>query len=372
MAFQPYNPARVGGQLIDKSLGAARDADIDGNNVFEDWIFPQRKEQRQFGQELALMYNEPKIRMQAMKEAGINPLTAAGAIAGSSPSSTPQPSSSVNPIGDVAGAVGTAADAFNSTAGAISTLGKLSPEISNIKSDTAKNFADIGLTNEQTQGVMTDNKYKDEDWRANLDVKRQQFDNMKAEWDNLKATHEQIKKSIDEMQAQIDLSGSQQDQLDAMKNRIEEETRFIKEKNDFCLRNKLYLLDSGIDGYIFSMIESGADMSQFNKFVDTYSNYREQLSYHDSLGRFNADSETAWKRFKNQAEGTAFGELVHGKRKADLENYKTMFDVMCQLYFGSGSTETALLTKIFNLAATMFKVDVNDVRRMFLDATNPQ
>lgn len=300
MSFEPYNPARVGGQLIDKSLGAARDADIDGNNVFEDWIFPQRKEQRQLGQQVAMMYNEPKIRMQAMKEAGINPLTAAGGIAGSSPSSTPQPTSSVNPIGDVAGAVGTAADAFNAAAGGISTLGKLSPEISNIKSDTAKNFADIGLTNEQTQGVMTDNKYKDEDWRANLDVKRQQFVNMKAEWDNLKATHEQIKKSIDVMQSQIELNGSQQDQLDALRNRIEEETRFIQAKNDFCLRNKLYLLESGIDGYIFSMIESGADMSQFDKFVDTYSNYRERVGYAEQSGiskaeRLFGSSKSPWE-----------------------------------------------------------------------------
>ena len=283
--------------IVSSAMGHAYNQD---GNVLMDWLYPQDKEMRQMGQQLAMEMVEPSIRMDAMKKAGINPLTAAGGIAGSAPSSSPQPASSVNPIGDVAGAVGSAASAFNSVAGGISTLGKLEPEIDNIKSDTAKNFAEIGLSNAQTQGVLTDNKYKDEDWRTTLDVKRQQFDNMKAEWHNIKAMHDQIITNIDQMQAQIELTGSQQEYFEAMQERIKEETRFIQAKNDFCLRNKLFLLESGIDGYIFSMIESGADMSQFDRFVDTYSNYRERVGFAEQSGiskaeRLFGSSKSPWE-----------------------------------------------------------------------------
>lgn len=76
----------------------------DDADVFSDWLRPQSKEERQMGEQLLMDKLEPSAQMEGMKRAGINPLTAAAGIAGSS-SSLPQPSSSVNPLGDIAGAV---------------------------------------------------------------------------------------------------------------------------------------------------------------------------------------------------------------------------------------------------------------------------
>lgn len=357
----------IGGQVVDDAMLLARDSNEIGDNVIDDWAHPQRKEQRQLGYQLSMMSAEPSIRMKAMIAAGINPLTAAGGVAGSSPSSIPQPASSVNPLGDVAGAVGSAAAGVNSIAGAVSSIGKLAPEIGNIKSDTAKNFADIGLTNAQTQGVLTDNKYKDEDWKSSLNIKRQQFDNMKAEWSNIVATHNEIMKHINEMQSQIELNGSQQDYFSAMKSRIEEETRFIQAKNQFCLDNKLYLLDSGLDGYIFSMVESGADISQFDKFIEIYSKYRESVAYSSSKGAFDAEIDTAYERAFNEAKGKAEVDSSYAPYLAKVDLLKSVLQEFASACMSNNvSSVREALGKIFNL---MFQI--SGLNALGLDTTNP-
>lgn len=302
----------------------------DNQDVLSDWLFPAKKEYRQMAEQLQMDSLEPLVKMEGLRAAGINPLTAASAVAGASPSS-PQPASSVNPIGDVAGAVGAVAGAGDSVASAVSTLSKLGSEIRNIDADTSSKLADIGLTNAQTQGVITDNTYKDEDWRTRLNVQRQQFENMKQELTNLKATHREIMTHCDEMISQIELTGSAKDFNDAMFLKVQEETRWMKELNDWRISHNLHIVDSGIDGYIFDMVMRGADISEFDKFIDVYSEYRGRVAYNEQKGQSMAErrygtSKSPWEMGDKYM--SRFVDWIHQNGKDDpVVMYEQIRDV---------------------------------------------
>lgn len=323
------------------------------SDVISDWAMPANKEERQLGQQIALMKAEPSIKMNAMKAAGINPLTAASGISGSGSTSIPQPAASTNPIGDVAGAVGNVAGAFNSVAAGVSTLSKLGDEIENIRSDSKSKLAAAGLDEATTEGVLTDNTYKDEDWQTKLNVQRQQFENMKAEYQNLLKTHEEISKHIDEMQSQIELNGSQQDYIDQMRLKVEEETRWMKVQNEWRESHKLYITDSGIDGYIFSMVASGADLSDFDRFVQVYSDYRKSVSYAETRGLRDAEVETAFDKAFNEALGNQDVAAQFAPYMAQLDVVKSAMMDLYKAVIENPRNPIAAITKMVNLISLL-------------------
>lgn len=265
---------------------------------------PGEVQEKEFGQQIALQqyqneWNSEDARMQRMKEAGINPLTAAGAIAGqgTSPSTGSVPSA----IGAEANTLKTIADIGSGIAGVGSGIGslassyigfmKLIPEINNITQDTANKLADMGFTNAQTYGVLKDNFYKGQDWEATLNIKRQQYTNMCSELNNIRARHDEIMKSIDQIQSQIDLNTSLQDYYDSVKMKIDEDLRYAKELNDFRIGNKLFINDSGLDGIIWSMAMNGSSQDDIDKFVDIYSNYRSKIADVEYEARYGTEAK---------------------------------------------------------------------------------
>ena len=272
-----------------------------GNNVFDEWLVPGRKDARKMMEQLAMDQIEPSVKMQGMIDAGINPLTAAAGLAGTGGSSQlPASEQSTNPIGDVANAVGSVAGAAQSIVGAVSGAAKLPAEIKNIDADSAAKLAAAGLSNAQTQGVLTDNTYKDEDWKTRLNVQRQQFENMKQELTNMKATHRDIMTHCDLMISQIELNGSAKEYNEALMAKVQEETRWMKELNDWRISHNLHIVDSGIDGYIFDMLMKGADIGDFDNFIEIYSKYREDIAFAEQKGTSRAErmygsSKSPWE-----------------------------------------------------------------------------
>lgn len=285
-----------------------------GNNVFDEWLVPGRKDARKMVEQLAMDQIEPSVKMQGLIDAGINPLTAAAGIAGSGGSS-PLPASeqSTNPIGDVANAVGSVAGAAQNIVGAVSGAAKLPAELRNIDADTTQKLAGAGLSNAQTQGVLTDNSYKDEDWKTRLNVQRQQFENMKQELTNLKATHREIMTHCEEMISQIELNGSAKEYNEALMSKVQEETRWMKELNDWRISHNLHIVDSGIDGYIFDMALRGADISEFDNFIDIYSEWRGRVQRAVSDSQYSSEAEYAYQISNARKNGENVSDVLYGR-----------------------------------------------------------
>lgn len=335
------------------------------SNVFSDWLHPAQKESRQILEQYEMDRVEPSIKMQGLKAAGINPLTAAAGLAGNGGSSSvPQPAQSVNPIGDVAGAVGSVAGAAQNVAGVVSSMSKLPHELSNIDSDTASKLANAGLSNAQTQGVITDNTYKDEDWKTRLNVQRQQFDNMKQELTNMKAIHREIMTHCDEMISQIELNGSVKDYNEALMLKVQEETRWMKELNDWRISHNLHITESGIDGYIFDMALNGVDISQFDNFIDIYSDWRGRTQRAVSDAQNASDVNAAFDKAFNAALGDA---EVAAKFAPYMANIDVLKSAMLELYkaaIENPKNPVQAISKMLNLIAnlgTAYEFDKNEI-----------
>lgn len=208
-----------------------------GQNVFMDWLFPQTKEARQFAEQLEMDYYGPSAKMEGMKRAGINPLTAAGGIAGSS-SAAPQPASSVNPLGDVAGA-------FSGAAGAIKTIEEAKQVKRLADSNISHNDAEItkwghdnGFTDSQTEAMNIDNMTRNDLNRAELNVRRQNFLTMRDEAEKLKAEKDYIRKQLEwydeQIQAEVNLSNKRAIEAEKHSFLMEEQKRTEQMENDFC------------------------------------------------------------------------------------------------------------------------------------------
>lgn len=338
---------------------------LNSDSVFSDWLHPSRKEARQVLEQYEMDRVEPTLKMQGLKAAGINPLTAAAGIAGSGGSSAvPQPAESTNPIGDVANSVGAAAGAAQNYAGVVSLLSKLPHELDNIDADSAAKLAAAGLSNAQTQGVLTDNTYKDEDWKTRLNVQRQQFENMKQELTNMKATHREIMTHCDEMISQIELNGSVKEYNEALMARVNEETRWMKELNDWRISHNLHIVDSGIDGYIFDMALRDADISEFDNFIDIYSEYRGRVQRAVSDAQNTSDVNAAFDKAFNQALGNAD---VAAKFAPYMANIDVLKSAMLELYkaiIENPKNPVQAFTKMLNLIAntgTAYEFGKNDI-----------
>lgn len=269
-------------------------------NVINDWLHPQIKERRQMQEQLEMDYYSPQAKMEGLIAAGVNPLTAAAGVAGAGSSAAPQPSTTTNPIGDIAGAAGAIAGGYQALAGGKATLDKLAPEISEIESSAKANLSKAGLDDANTQAVLTDNKYREDNWKAELAIKRQTYQNMQQELTNMKATHREILAHCDEMISQIELNGSQKDYYDSMNLKIQEDLRWQKQLNDWRIANRLFITESGVDGYIFNMLYNEAPFGDVEAFFNAFYDYCEKRAYAEQKGTSRAErsygtSKSPWE-----------------------------------------------------------------------------
>ena len=285
-----------------------RSIDYNGGDIFSDWFNPASKEYRQNAQQLMMEQLTPAAKVAGLKAAGINPLLAGDAIAGASAYSS-QPQTSVNPLGDFAGAAASLAGGVNSLSAANAIGSKLPFEIASIKANTSKMFADLGFTEAQTQGVLLDNSYKDEDWQSRLANNWQNFENMQQSYKVLEAQHLQILQDIENQRM---LAKSQEELNIATRLKIEEDTRWNKAVNDWCIENKLYLRDSGIDGITFNMIQNG-DSAQYGKFVSLYSHYRGSVASAEANAKFSAEASFAQQIAKARQDGVNASDLAYNR-----------------------------------------------------------
>lgn len=301
------SPAEFNGQYIeDNYLDVIWDISRNGDtNVITDWFYPQDKEHRQMAQELFMtdrqnQWNSAQEQMKRVKEAGINPLTAAGAIAGngtSSATAVPQPASSVNPIGDVAGAVGSLSGGFGSVAKGLSDLSTkketdtlLHEKLRNLRNDADLKFEQAGLTKSQAVIAAASAEYADENELRDIQMKRVRVKQMSQEYKNLKAVHEQILADIDDKIASAELKGSQQDYYTALKLKTDEETRYLKETNDFWDANKFDRFTNANDLIISQIIANGGDPDDYiQAWIDYHGQYQGAVSFAEAEAKNTSD-----------------------------------------------------------------------------------
>lgn len=157
-------------------------------------------------------WNSAGEQMQRAADAGINLNTAAGAVAGQGQSGA-APAEPASQQGAAAQTLGALAETAASAAGvgnAVTAAFKAPSEIGlNLATSTAA-LEKAGFDKTSAAGVEIDNKYKDLHNLADLNIKQQQFENMKEEWSHIERQIQLLDKEIanyDELiKSEIDLN----------------------------------------------------------------------------------------------------------------------------------------------------------------------
>lgn len=228
----------VGGVFgwLDDTLGSFLFGDPQSSTKLYNDLTGFTAQQAEFEQQEYLMdkqneYNTPANQMARMQAAGINPNTAAAAIAGGG-SLSAQPSQvatntqgTANALQAVAGGIGSLAGAKSDVAEANRTNELVSYEANKMSAETCKALEDAGLSHWSAMSISTLLPYQTANQKADFYLKLAQYDNCRADYQNILANHNAILQDIELKKATI----SQMDYQNAL---IAEDTRWKQQEND--------------------------------------------------------------------------------------------------------------------------------------------
>lgn len=268
--------------------------DPDGlvSGLWNDWMgfTSQSREfsQQEYLQDKMNAYNTPLNQMKRMTKAGINPLNAAAAVAGSGSESAQAPSVASNQNGvqnGVASAAQMIASLGSSAAGfaeAAFKQGTLKPTIDKLNSEFEKNLVDKGFTEQQIDGLITDNKYRGENWEAEINLKRLQADDFYHQWQNLEAQYQLLINQAETEVHRWELLDSQAGEatahanyLEALNRKTSLEADWMKIRVDFWKERGFDILSSSVDMVLVQMIENGKPVDELCKELIRYYGDRE-------------------------------------------------------------------------------------------------
>lgn len=269
-------------------------------------------------------YNTPEAQMERMREAGINPNTAAGAIAGSGAGSADSVSSASAP--SVNSAVPTVGSIWSNAATSAQEAMKRTSEINNINEDTAnkkedtlfkriqnrwedriknqtlENMKKDGLIkDENIQLLKTSNKYADREHEANLDILLQQKENMEKELEKIDAEKEKALQEINESVERIKLMGIEGENLkadtrykDAMTQKAQIEKEFEEHRTDCFKAHNIDPLSDPIDAFLVN--SSKEERQEFYKSAEEYEKRRARGRSEEGKQIEKEKTEQSWKR----------------------------------------------------------------------------
>lgn len=298
------------GGFIDDSVGGILFGDPDWSSEIMGELTGYNSQQREFAMQEYMTdkqnrWNSAQEQMKRAKEAGINPLTAAGGIVGNGTSSAAPPEPSA--AGAAAGGLNAASGLVNAITGGKASLAKaaldestknevetLLPEkLNDLRNSANLKFEEVGLTHAQSVIASASAEYADENALRDIQIKRVRVQQMSQEYKNLKAVHAQIMEDINLKIKEAELKGSQKDYYDSLKLKTDEETRFIKADNDFWDLNGFDRRANSNDLIISQMIANGQDP---DAYIQSWIDYHGQYQSAVSVAQLEAENDALWDR----------------------------------------------------------------------------
>lgn len=286
------------------------------SNAFTDFLFPVLREERAMHHQWINDLIEPSMKMKGMIDAGINPNTAAREISGAAAqSSAPMPSSSDSPISEIA--------SLASGSEALANAYKVEQEGNNVtplaQSSIRKNDAEIdkwshdnGFTDVQASAFKIDNLTRDDRNRADLAVKRQQYNVMVADADRIMSQKAYVDKQLSWYDKQIEatIALTEKRALEAEKHafQIEEQTRTEKMENDFAEKHK-YRRDSPFDVAMLSCWFEG-NYDKVKSAQDFMYNLKYGIAAAESEGNYEMQAKFAYQIANAQETARSLNQIV--------------------------------------------------------------
>lgn len=300
------NPYDVINQAVEDASNTSTDS------VLWSWFFPGQEQREQFGQQVALQqmqndwqsaenvkWNDERLKMKRLKEAGVNPLTAGQAVAGSntpptSPSSASSPNQ--NPQSQLPAAIDSVGNLADRISSATERGSLLDDRRKNLISDTYLKYKEAGFADEQAKGLAIANAFLSTEKFLGILTMTANMDKLKAEYRSLMQGVEESNARIKEIDAQIQLAKAQGNLADKMALESEKRALLIEaqttEQNWFNEKRKELGIDikSPLENQIFMLGITGD--SRYNTSLGIV----RDVKYNESIGGYNADKDTAYDR----------------------------------------------------------------------------
>lgn len=295
--------AAAGFSVPTASAGVLDAAGLQGSFI-EKWLMPGKVQQREFGQQVALQqmqndwqsaenqkWNDEIEKMARLRKAGVNPLTAASAVAGNNASpnsptsvgSVPSVPDGITPS-DVVGAANAMTGGAASLADAAFKLGTLNPTIESLNADIEKKLSEKGFTDEQIYAWRIDNKYRDANAQIDLRIKGLNEQNIAKQWEVMHAQYELISTQIDteiakqrELYEAAKLDISQAGLADAearyynsLARKTSHDAEWQKIRIDFWKSQGFDIMNSSTDNILVQKLENGQSIKEAVKELSDY------------------------------------------------------------------------------------------------------
>lgn len=299
----PGSPLQVSDEFVEEFpvLGNIWNSGV--NFLTETWndITGKTSQAKEFEQQEYLLekeqaYNSEVAKMARMKQAGINPLTAAAGIAGSNSPQAPQVSSNTSGVANALGALTGGLDSLasakklNEEANQVAPLAESSIQTSDAQIERWSHENDF--TDVQTEAFLIDNEYRSDLNRSELNIKIMQHEKMKKEADYIQGQKDYLERLIKSYEEQIavELDLTKKRALEAEKNAMfaEERARHEKLENDFVEKYG-YRRDQPFDCAMLSLWFNG----DYDKVLSA-EKFMFDLKYGEAYNVAKAGADASW------------------------------------------------------------------------------
>ena len=196
------------------NTGLEQAASFSDGNWLEQLLVPGQVQEREFGQQVALQqmqneWNSEQEKMRRLKEAGVNPLTAAQGVSGSgqSPATSSVPGQAVtSPPSDVGAAVsgiGQGVEAFSKSK---ETRKLLDNRNKNLVTDTFLKLKEAGYQDALAKNLSIATMFLPQEKMLNLMAMAAEVPKINAEYNSIMQGIDESKERIKEIDARIKLA----------------------------------------------------------------------------------------------------------------------------------------------------------------------
>ena len=285
------------------NTGLEQAASFSDGNWLEQLLVPGQVQEREFGQQVALQqmqneWNSEQEKMRRLKEAGVNPLTAAQGVSGSgqSPATSSVPGQAVtSPPSDVGAAVsgiGQGVEAFSKSK---ETRKLLDNRNKNLVTDTFLKLKEAGYQDALAKNLSIATMFLPQEKMLNLMAMAAEVPKINAEYNSIMQGIDESKERIKEIDARIKLAEATANYQDKLALEAEKRTLQIQVQTDMdnwrLDKMKRLNLDPNnpIESNMFTMAcEGNQDL------VDKGAAVFRDIEYNKSTGAYDAEEEHAY------------------------------------------------------------------------------
>ncbi|MBO7734944.1 MAG: hypothetical protein J6S67_20450 [Methanobrevibacter sp.] len=374
LGFNGSNRGYGFASAIDDVAGTFLFGDPDASSNIWAELSGYNSQQREFQQQEYLLekeqnWNSEGARMERMKAAGINPLTAAAGIAGSQGSATAPAVS--NATGSPSAAVGSAASMLNSVGSSRQAFAEASfkgateePTVQNIIADTEEKATQAGYNKEQAQNLAISNLFLSREkalgliaLRKNLDLMDSQRDLYIAQKEHFGSLIKEVDEHIEVMKAERNLIGTQEAVEKKRGLLLDQQTFELKWQNDI---RTMFKIDptQPIENNTFLL------WLQKSPLYDSSLDFIQDINYKRYTGQYKSQSEQSWlSRPTNQYEAAANLGRAYMPKLRELISKVKPSELLEKV--NTDKEASAELDDLFNDAKDELKVSMNDAKRLY-------